>query len=132
MNIKTARPSKNLDHKCFGTFKVLEVVIPYACHFELPPSMKIHPVFQFSLLSPASTNPVPGQVIPPPPTVEIEGHGEWDFEEVLNCRTYYWKSQYLVKWLDWDSPTWQPAYDLENAPADIQQFQHLHPTCPEP
>lgn len=131
-NIKTARPSKKLDHQRMETFSIIEVVSPHAFRLGLPPSMKIHPVFHVSLLEPASSDPTPDQVIPPLPPVEIEGHEEWEVEEVLDFRTSYRKPQYLVKWLGWDAPTWQLAHNLKNAPANVQRFHHLHPTKPGP
>lgn len=67
-NLQTQRPSKKLDWKQIGPYEVRRVVSPYAYELALPTSMKVHPVFHVSLLSPATGNPVPGQVqtLPPP------------------------------------------------------------------
>lgn len=43
-NIKTACPSKKLDHKRLSTLPIIEIVSPHAFCFDLPPSMKIDPV----------------------------------------------------------------------------------------
>ncbi|KAG0161666.1 hypothetical protein PDIDSM_5299, partial [Penicillium digitatum] len=69
-NIRTLRPQKKLDWKNLGPFKVLEAISAHAYKLELPASMKIHPVFNVSLLQPAATNPVNGQVTEPAPPVE--------------------------------------------------------------
>ena len=72
-NIKTLRPRKKLDWKNVGPFRITEVVGPYAYRLELPPSMRIHPVFNPSLLSLASDDPLPHQRSLPPPPIEVEG-----------------------------------------------------------
>ena len=49
-NIKTIRPSKRLDYKKIGPFKVLAKVGTSAYKLALPPSMAIHNTFHSSLL----------------------------------------------------------------------------------
>lgn len=92
-NIKTARPSKKLDHKQLDLFPVNKVIGSHAYQLTLPVSMKIHPVFHVALLEPNSMDPIAGQVMPRPHPVEIEGHEEWEVEEVLTSRLYYRKPQ---------------------------------------
>ncbi|KAG0155432.1 hypothetical protein PDIDSM_1009 [Penicillium digitatum] len=85
-NIRTLRPQKKLDWKNLGPFKVLEAISAHAYKLELPASMKIHPVFNVSLLQPAATNPVNGQVTEPAPPVEVKGLEEWEVEDILDSR----------------------------------------------
>jgi hypothetical protein len=58
-NIQTARPQKKLDWKNLGPWPIIKVISPYAYRLELPPFMKIHPVFHVNLLRPAFTNLLP-------------------------------------------------------------------------
>ena len=68
-NIKTKRPSKKLDHKMIGPYKVKEL-IRSSYQLELLHTIKIHDIFHPNLLWKAATNPLPGQHnSPPPPTV---------------------------------------------------------------
>jgi hypothetical protein len=60
-NIKTARPQKKLDWKNFGPLPITKVISPYAYRLELPPFMKIHPVFHVNLLYPAFIDSLPEQ-----------------------------------------------------------------------
>ena len=70
-NIKIERPSKKLDHKMIGLYKVKELV-GSSYRLELPHIMKIHDIFHPNLLQKAATNPLPSQQnsLPPPTVVD--------------------------------------------------------------
>jgi len=51
-NIKTTRPSKKLDYKKIGPFKILAKIGTSAYKLALPPSMAIHNTFHISPLEP--------------------------------------------------------------------------------
>lgn len=93
--------------------------------------MKTHCVFHVSGLEPAPEDPVLGQVMPPLPPVEIAGHEEWEIKEVLDSRLHYCRPQYFVKWVGYDTPTWQPAHYLKNVTANVERFHCLYPTRPK-
>ncbi|EFQ93460.1 hypothetical protein PTT_09178, partial [Pyrenophora teres f. teres 0-1] len=60
-HMKTNRPMKKGDDKVAGPFKILKVY-PRACLVELPSTMKIFPVFHYSLLRPyTDARGLPGQ-----------------------------------------------------------------------
>ena len=50
-DIYTNRPSKKLDDKRYGPFKVTEIIGPNAYKLDLPPSMMIYPIFNTVKLS---------------------------------------------------------------------------------
>ena len=50
----------------------------------------------------------------------------WELEEILNCHND--GQHYLVKWHDYDKPTWQPANDLKGAENAIITLLAL--SCP--
>ena len=131
-NIETKRPSKKLDWKRIGPFVVKRMVSPYAYELDLPVSMKIHPVFHVSLLSLAPSNPVPGQQQAPPPPIEIEGEQEWEVDQVMDSRRRYGRLEYLVKYVGYSEPSWQPASDLDHAPDLVSNFHTRYPRKPRP
>lgn len=64
--------------------------------------------------------------MPPPPHVKVESQEEWEVQEVLDSRPYVRQLQFLVKWLGWDTATWQPVDDLGNSAGEVEHFQPLH------
>lgn len=136
-NIRTLRPTKKLDWKNCGPFKITEVVSPWAYRLLLPDPMRIHPVFHVSLLRPAADDPLPAQENDPPPPVEVDGLQEWEVEEVLDSR---WdrrgrgrpRLKYTVKWTGYDDPEEIPASYLENAQEVVRNFHRRYPFKPGP
>jgi len=86
-NIRTKRPSRKLDYKNLGRFTIKRVLSPWAYELDLPETMQIHPVFHVSKLNPVAVDPLPGQVTPPAPPIEVDGDEEYEVEEILNDRT---------------------------------------------
>lgn len=131
-NIQTTRPSRKLDWKRLGRFKVKAVISPYAYELDLPPTMKIHPVFHVSKLEPCANDPLPGHVPPPAPPVMVDGDEEWEVDDLLDSRLRYSRPQYLVKWKGYDAPTWEYAEKLTNVPRLLARFHAAYPTKPKP
>ena len=84
-NIRTRRPSKSLDNKRLGPFKVLERIGTSAYRLKLPRTWsQTHPVYNESLLTPYVPPEAAHQVPPPPPPADvIDGHLEYEVEEIL-------------------------------------------------
>ena len=137
-NISTLRPSKKLDHKHLGPFKITNRIGSHAYRLELPASMKIHPVFHVSLLTPASNSDLPDfpeRLIQPPPPVEVKGQEEWVVREILDSRRHgrSRKLQYLVAWEGFPDPSdnsWEPKENVVNAPELIRAFHSKYPRKP--
>jgi hypothetical protein len=67
--------------------------------------MKIYPVFHISLLEPLAKDPLPNQVIPPPPPIKVKGEEEFWVKEILDSRIRGKKRQFLVSWVGYNTPT---------------------------
>src|SRR3954447_6949062 len=85
-NIITRRPSRKLDHRRLRPFPISKVISPWAYELELPHDMKIHPVQHVSLLDPAHDDPLPEQINPSPPSVEVNEKLEYHVESVLDSQ----------------------------------------------
>ena len=84
-NIKTERPSKKLNVKNIGPFKIKKLV-GLSYQLELPHIMKIYDVFHPNLLQKAVNNSLPNQQnISPPPTV-VSDKEEWEVDNILDAK----------------------------------------------
>jgi len=134
-NIRTTRPWNKLDHKQIGPYTVLEKIGSRAYKLDLPPTVKIHPVFHFSLLEPtASTEPIPRHLQPPAPPLVIQEQQEWEVEKILDSRCQRNQIQYRVKWTGFHDPdrTWYPARNFEKSPDLTVSSTRNTPKNPHP
>ena len=53
---------------------------------------------------------------------EDTGEMEWEVKEILDSRYRYRRLQYLVRWLGYDAPSWEPAEYLEHAQKLVKSF----------
>jgi hypothetical protein len=123
-NIRLLTPGTNkLMPRWIGPFAVTQQVGKVSYKLDLPPNMKIHPVFHASLLKKYLTD---GRHRPPPPPVDADDGLRFVIEEVLdhrsrkrNNKTTY---QYLIKWQGYppEHNTWEPACNL--TPVSIQEY----------
>jgi len=81
-HIRTIRPTRKLDWKRLGPYKVIRRISPYADELELPVSIRIHRVQPVSLLDPVTNDPLVGQRRDPPPPVEVDGEEEYEVSSV--------------------------------------------------
>jgi len=142
--IRTTRPSKKLDQKFLGPFKVTRIVHDgKAYEFNLNKDFEgVHPVFHPRVLHKYERNPYRGQHTSPQPAILIEREGfeepveEWEVEEFQGSRMHgrrYKVLQYLVKWAGESNPSWEKANNLiPGAEACVTAFHRLNPQAPGP
>ena len=134
-NITTLRPSKKLDWKKLGPYKIIKVISSHAYRLELPPTIKIHNVLPVSRLRPVvpTSNALPGQYNPPPPPVEVDGEPEYTIEAVLDSRVNRRtrRFEYLTRWTGYPDPTWEPAETVDRTSA-VEKYHADYPDRPKP
>jgi hypothetical protein len=93
--------------------------------------MRIHRVQPVSLLDPVAEDPLEGQVVLPPPPVEVDGEEEYQVSSVEDSRMYRSQLQYLIRWMGYDSLTWEPAKFVNGLQA-VDEFHKRYPRKPGP
>jgi hypothetical protein len=134
LNITTDRPSKRLEDRRYGPFRIVAKVGERAYKLHLPPTWRnIHPVFNTVLLRPAKTptSSIQQKPAPPPPVMTPKGV-EYEVEEVLDSRMRRGQLQYLVKWVGYprEENSWVPERNMQNAKRKIQEFHERFPAAP--
>ncbi len=76
-HIKTTWPLKKLHYQIFGPFTITKKKNDMAFQFKLLDSMKIHPMFQVSLLQPCHASTIPRLVSKPPSSIEMNGEQKY-------------------------------------------------------
>lgn len=116
LKLRTDGPASKFNPRWCGPFAVTERIGKVAYRLELPPTMRVHPVFHISLLKPyreAEADDRPA-VRPPP----IVGDDVYEAERISNRRTVMvngrQQTQYLVHWQGYpdSEATWEPASHL--------------------
>jgi len=128
-NLQTTHPKAKLAPHRYGPFKVIWAS-PMNCKLELPPQMRIHPVFHNSLLKPYTETAAHGpNFARPPPEIVGEEEGHYEIKKILQSRpTRNHKStQYLVHWKGYTEAncTWIPAKELMHAKELVAQFEAM-------
>ena len=131
-NIKTDRPSKKLNHKMIGPYKVKELV-GLSYWLELPYTMKIHDIFHSNLLQKAADNPLPGQCNSPLPSTVMNDKKKWDVNNILDAK--HGRGKKVIFWMKWkgydDDRTWYNAANFDYAQNIVDDFYKQNPTKPQ-
>jgi len=128
-NIRTKRPSKKLNRKLYGSFKIIEKSGNSAFTLEISPRWKIYPIFHASLLELYRTCIQDEMEQPPHESEGISGNLEWEVEKIVTSKiiTYTRKIhgpnkripelRYFVKLkgCSENANTWKPPESLANA-----------------
>jgi hypothetical protein len=135
---------KKGEEKVIGPFKITKTY-SRACLLELPPEMKIFPVFHHSLLRPHSNSPgLPGQdKINESESRKLRGRTyertdgtvdtepRWEFENILDCHKNKNGLNYQIAWRH-HKPTWQLATGLKDNVEAVCKFHTANPTKRSP
>ena len=118
------RRTEKLTEQFVGPYKVKRVVSTNAIEFELPSTIKIHPVVNVSKVH-KYRNQVEGQKKKTPQPVVIEGEEEWEVEKILNKRIVRGKEKFLVWWKGFmaEADTWEGRENLVNAKEALRDFE---------
>lgn len=132
-NIRTTRPSEKLDYKRLGPFKIIKKILTYAYKLDLPRNMKVHPVFDVSMLKPVASDPLPNEKQVAPPPVIVNGELKFHVKEILDAKVSRNSVQprYLVKWTSKSQLTWEPFDHVKDLKA-LNAFYAKYPRKSRP
>jgi hypothetical protein len=121
-----------LDHQRLGPFRISRKINDVAFRLDLPPHLRLHPVFHCSLLEPCATSTIPNRVVPPPPLVHLADGPEYEVAAILDSKIIRNQLYYLVDWLGYgpNDRTWEPATNVNNAQDLVDAFHRRYPAKP--
>ena len=126
-NLRTDRPSKKLDDKMIGPFRIT-AKHGSSCVLDLSSTMSVHSTFGVNLLRKDSDNALPGQRNDVPPPIVIDDEEEWEVKEILESRKHRNQLQYRAKWLGYeDTRQWWSATNFQSAQEKVQKYYKKHP-----
>ena len=133
-NIKTEQPSKKLDDKQYGPFKVIKKEGLASYRLKLDKSWgQIHPIFHECLLHPYHQGNFPSQkqALPPPPEI-VSGVEEAEVEYVIDSKCVGNTIHYLIHWKGFlcEENEWIPVKELANTQTAIKEFHRSNPDMP--
>jgi predicted GH43/DUF377 family glycosyl hydrolase len=114
-----------------GPLRVGKQVSSYAYELELPASIQLHRVQPVSHLDLVAEDPLQGQVVSPPPPVEVDGEEKYQVSSVEDSRMYRNRLQYLIWWTGYDSLTSEPAKFVNGLQA-VDEFHQRYLVKPGP
>lgn len=133
VNFRNMNPNRTvkLMPRYIGPLKIKKVVSSVAYELELPPTLRIHPVFHVSKLKLYRSDDryEREQVTRPAPEL-VDGEQEYEVERILDRRERRQgrgiRVEYLVKWLGYPEyeSTWERESNLTNAQEMVQQFNN--------
>jgi hypothetical protein len=132
VNFRNMNPNRTvkLMPRYIGPLKIKKVVSSVAYELELPPTLRVHPVFHVSKLKLYRNDDryEREQVMRPAPVL-VDGEQEYEVERILDRREKRQgrgiRVEYLVKWLGYPEyeSTWERESNLTNAQQLVQEFK---------
>jgi len=128
------QPSPKLAQRWIGPFTIKRKLSPLAYELDLPPTLRVHPVFHISKLRPHRSSdrfdphrpPLPNRLSPE----IVDQEEEYEVEAIRQHRFRKWRGgtykQYLVKWRgypEWEN-TWEWEETLTNSQEVVRAYEH--------
>ena len=117
-------PMREVGLSAIRSFRIIGKINDVAFCLELPPQLRIHPVFHSFLLEPYQESTILGRITQPPPPIELEDGPEYEVAAILDSKIVCNKLYYLVDWLGYSPSerTWEPIENVTNTRALLEDF----------
>uniref|UniRef100_A0A8C6LI56 Gypsy retrotransposon integrase-like protein 1 n=1 Tax=Nothobranchius furzeri TaxID=105023 RepID=A0A8C6LI56_NOTFU len=125
--------SKKFAPRFLGLFEIVAVPSPVTIHLDLLRSLRIHPIFQVSLIKPVATSPLCLTPDPPPPARYYKGSLVYQVRRILDSCPRGRGVQYLVDREGYgpEEHSWVPRAFIED-PSLISDFEASRTTAGAP
>jgi transposase InsO family protein len=115
--------SRKFQHPYAGPFTLLKKVGENAFVLDIPAHWRLHPVFNVSRLKLSRVDHT--REHPPPPPLRSTAAVEYEVEIITNHRGSTAKDlKYLVKWVGYPDPTWEPLANLRGSSNELLGEYH--------
>ena len=125
--LTTSTQVRKLAPRWIGPFSILARKSSVAYKLDLPPHIRIHPVFHVSQLKPYhDPSQLPNRhVPPPPPPLLVEDQEEYEVDAIIDKRKHYGRTQYKVLWKGYPEhdATWESEDNLLHSQEALQEFR---------
>ena len=121
-HLRRTRPSKKLDFKRVGPFKIIEKINDNAFRLKLPDGSRLHDVINVSKLFPFVSSL---DNVFEPVSESVDGFEEFEVETILDKKTVNGVVFYLVKWKGYSElhNSWEPRQNLDNCDQILTRFE---------
>ena len=111
-----------------GPFKVAECLPNDNYRLQLPPTMRIHPVFHVSKLRRYRQDDTLQRPQRRPPPETVDGEDEYEVDHIVRHRIRHRKKQYLIHWRGYahSDNSWEPATEIRRHAAEIVHEYERH------
>ncbi|ETP45332.1 hypothetical protein F442_08247 [Phytophthora nicotianae P10297] len=116
--------SRKLRPKWIGPYSVVRKVHRHAYEINLPPGLKLHPVFNTGSLKPYES---PTRLSRPHEVILHDGQVGQIVEAVVNKGQRKVSVQYLIQWVGEKKATWEPLENLHQVTGLIQAYENKTP-----
>ena len=99
---QAVQAKRKLGPKYYGPYTVNKVISPVTYRIDLPPTLKMYPVFHVSKLKEYKGDFDNARILHPPPPDIIDGEEHFYVEAFVNARYSGAREQYLVHWTGYD------------------------------
>jgi len=115
--------SRKFQHPYARPFTILRMASENACVLDIPAHWRLHPVFNVARLKLSKVDRT--REHPPPPPLRSTATVEYEVESILEHRgTTVRDLEYLVKWVGYADPTWEPLANLRGSSNELLGEYH--------
>ena len=117
--------SRKFQHPYAGPFTLLKTAGENAFVLDIPAHWRLHPVFNVSRLKQCRVDRTREHPPPPPLRSTATATAEYEVESIREHRgTVARDLEYLIKWVGYQDPTWEPLENLKGGSKEILRDYH--------